>query len=308
MPRHELKAALNRFTQGTPTSFQSSRPLSEVAHHGPVGYPEPSLDWQAEVSSLQEKAKLLSAQEQECELQRAQRDKEFLEHSSTLMSQFESVLKDLRQQGTTNTSRTLAAHHVYINKVVEELIALSNDRCNTLNRLFEMRLEQMQQPDKSQPIHQKMQQLEAKLLQVEEENYALKMRYYKEDLGKGSREQELKKLCVEQARELENLKAVRRKLTSDFSHIGVEVSDTKLAAKSISAESLSAVKVISVLPPATHAGLKGGDVITWVTSSIRVTDVSDFRNAVAPVRYGDQLSFIAQRGTRELQLDVQVGR
>ena len=168
--------------------------------------------------------------------------------------------------------------------------------------------------------------LDNRIRDLEADNYQLRMRLQEDDGRRSAREVELKQICVEQAKEIEDLHMQLSRACSMEapSHayasssvtippwLGVEVATSQVSEAKrqamLQTHSQGAVRITGLSAQAVKAGLKVGDLITWVNTSHRTLDSTDFYNALGKVQNGDMATLMIRRGRQEkeirLELDI----
>eukprot|EP00998_Keelungia_sp_KM082_P004425 NODE_1561_length_1293_cov_50.829331_g1547_i0.p1 GENE.NODE_1561_length_1293_cov_50.829331_g1547_i0~~NODE_1561_length_1293_cov_50.829331_g1547_i0.p1 ORF type:complete len:318 (+),score=58.78 NODE_1561_length_1293_cov_50.829331_g1547_i0:73-1026(+) len=289
-----------------------------VASFDGMDYPEPSQSWKEEVSQLRDRAaELAVAQEQLAErvteaqaLHPVLRD-ELDEMADTGRDRFLKLRQEASDEVQSASDRAYSARE----KDLDALLKISEEKCAILQKMIAVpRADSPPPRSEDDNLQKKVKRLERRVAQLENENNDLRMRYNQEDEDRAVREAELKKLCVEQARELEALAASAGRgaggSESTYATLGVDVSDsmTVFQSGSVNTTAHSGVRVRRATGPALAAGLKAGDLISWVTTTNRITDSSDLRHAVNKARLGDTISMMVQRGNQEEQINIEVGR
>lgn len=299
-------------------------------------YPEPSAEWQLEVAALQDRVADIQRQEADLAELEAQRNDKYNREWNRLTDHLQESGSALHANQLEEVKSMVERHSKLRVEELEEMVRIANERCNTLNRLFEIKLNQKPglhgaaeptprpwpPPAPANPthphtnngsgetrrLHLRVKQLEAQVHQLQSENEALRTDLA-DTAGSRQREEELRRICAEQARELEARMHPPSGggVEDDFSHVGVQVTNAVVPG-GLRAESQSGVRVTRTVAPAAEAGVRVGDVITWVTTSTRVTDVHDFANGVGKARLGDSVTLLVRRGTQEKRIDLEVGR
>jgi len=294
-----------------------SRPIPSPAA-SPIGadYPEPSPTWLEEVKQLQHKVARLKARE--VELNQRQRNRH--ENMEAVAADIPDILtaKFLEIEGVVAESRKAVCgqHTESIKKDLQALTYIANERCNALNKLFEIKLTQIGQETEGRLFGGSSGHLEKRICDLEEDNYVLRRRLQEEDGLRSARELELKNICVEQAKEIEDLrrlidgtgKYVDPALPRDDAWTGVEVADLQLSEEKrraiLETHSQGLVRVTRATGQAARAGLKVGDVVTWVNTSHRTLDAADLHNALGKMRPGDAATLMVRRGRTDKEVNL----
>eukprot|EP00667_Euglena_gracilis_P011578 EG_transcript_11847 len=295
----------------------SHRPLSSP-HGGDVEYPQPSAAWLEEVRQLQAKVARLKAREQELNQRQKHRHENMQLASADVPDLLTAKFLEVESSLAESRRGVIAQHGELVAKDMHALAFISNERCNALNKLFELKLERVgDAPLRRQPQSGSPDYLEKRILDLEEDNYALRRRLQDEDGRRSARELELKNICIEQAKEIEDLRqllgggpgrAGAAEAPADGLWSGIEVADIQLSEEKrqaiLDTHSHGVVRITKVGGQALRAGLKVGDVVTWVNTAHRTVDAGDFHNAMSKMRLGDAATLMIRRGRTEKEVTL----
>lgn len=292
------KSRHNRQFLTTPPTFYSraSLPL------GQLNYPEPTQEWQAEVATIQEQVLKLRQLETDNEENRIQQQQASQTQMEYIYEVFKSSLMEIKkdnEDAIIGVLQNLQQDHI---KMMIAMENISNERCDALNKIFEARLGQNQsdRTTDNSSYYNWNSDTRSRIQQLEEENKKMKMELETREIDRGLREKELKKLCVEQAAELDEM----RSHGTDIRDLGIEVME--ITDHNFNPEEENVLEIARCSTQALEAGIHSGDIINYVSTMKRVFKSRDLDEAIRNARTGDIVHFSLVRGGKRIERELLV--